>query len=967
MSLIQNLEIDTLRLRNLLVRNPDNTPIPANYHLYSKGDGGTYWSTGVDARQFTSLSSQVSTNTGNFTNVIRIASTSIAGALNSTISTVYGFSTFAQNLSTYSAATAYTDQQIQLLGCEIVINLSTYYVSKDDLGVASTAIYAALTSTSDGLTSSINTLSSQNASTLLLISSITDVNIGQIQALSTYTASTFGGVFVIESTNYGTLATTIDGQKIYFDGQISVLSSNVGAQAQITNGTTSTLAAATSTLSTAIAVGDISTLRLANIYTSTTQIQTLSTTNSLISSMRSTVEGELTSTITPISTSLGSTTVGLVRDFQQLSTVAISTIITISSNINILLSTGLIANIYQTFTELEIYSYNVLNNVITSSNTFLISTVSTLEYEYISTLNFINTSTYNFLVANAYLSSISTVVPLTLSSMNAVVASTVSTFNSTILGNSITFSTIITQDISTFSSNIFTITSSYLSTVSSYLKVISVQTASSIIILEDFSNSTISAIVQLTNVNISTISSQFYTQFDTAPSIILYNIHNVSTLTNTRPITALSSLKASVANLDVSKYQNFYVLLSDLSNDVYYGLTYSTNTNALINRDIEVRIDIMSSYSNQFFVFDTDHLSHWLNRSTIYNPKSFSYLTNDASFIVPTPDTTQQVYISTFVGAYILNLRLSRDSMYLKSVYTYPYIYSNLILSTITLPTNVQSADPNPGGYTPTNYNLMYSGSGIQMTWRTNDLNMPLGVKFVGTDVAGSTIISWSGPYSSGLLSANVKVPPAPSPFATYSSIYVGIYPNSPYKNATTDGNLQAGNMVFAASTFGKPLGIVSPTLNTKITVYNPGTVSNYLQVGSLWVTNMYKENVITDKFNTYASLISTSSYPFLGNYADNGPQKAFDSNPATYFYGGNGPGNLDQNAFMAATMSSLTSAYTSSVFISTIELTGSGNIPLTGMKLKIENSNLPAPFTNGIFYSTMNITGTNSQIFTLA
>ena len=967
MSLIQNLEIDTLRLRNLLVRNPDNTTVPAKYQLYSNGDGRTYWSTGYDNQQFINLSSQVSTNTADFTNVIRIASTSIAGALNSTLSTVFGYSTFAYNLSTFSAATAYTDQQIQLLGCEIVILLSTSYVSKDDLGVASTAIYEALASTSDGLLSTINDVSSQNVSTLLLISSLSEVNAGQFSALSTYTTSTFAGVFIIESTNYGVLATTLDGQKIYFDGQISVLSSNVGAQAQITNGTTSTLAAATSSLSTAIAVGDISTLRLANIYTSTIQIQTLSTTNSWISSMRSTTAAELTSTIIPISTSLGSTTVGLVNDFQQLSTYAISTIITISSNINILLSTGLIANIYQTFTELETYSYLVLENVITSTNNFLISTVSTLEYEYVSTLNYINTSTYNFLVANAYLSSISTVVPLTLSSMNAVVASTVSTFNSTLLGNSITFSTIITQDISTFSSNIYVITSSYISTVSSYLKVISVQTASSLIILESFSNSTISAIVLLTNVNISTISSQFYTQFDTAPSIILYNTNSISTLTNTGPITALSSLKASVANLDVTKYQNFYVLLSDLSNDVYYGLTYSTNTDALINRDIEVRIDIMSSYSNQFYVFDTDNLSYWLNRSTIYNPKSFSFLTNEPSYIVPTPDTTQQLYISTFVGAYIINLRLSRDSMFLKSVYTYPYIYSNLILSTITLPTNVQSTDTNPGGYTPANYNLMYSGSGIQMTWRTNDLNMPIGVKFIGTDAVGSTIISWSGPYLSGLLTANVKVPPAASPFATYSSIYIGIYPNNPYKNATTDGNVRTPNMVFATSTFGKPLGIVSPTLNTKITVYNPGTVTNYLQVASLWVTNMYKENVITDKFNTYASLISTSSYPFLGNYADNGPQKAFDASPTSYFYGGNGPGNLDLNAFMAATMSSLTSTYTSSVFISTIELTGSGNIPLTGMKVKIENINMPAPFTNGMFYSTMNVTNTNSQIFTFA
>jgi hypothetical protein len=261
----------------------------------------------------------------------------------------------------------------------------------------------------------------------------------------------------------------------------------------------------------------------------------------------------------------------------------------------------------------------------------------------------------------------------------------------------------------------------------------------------------------------------------------------------------------------------------------------------------------------------------------------------------------------------------------------------------------------------------MYGGSVMPITWTTNDLNMPIGVKFVGTDYVGSTIVSWAGPYSSANGGAYVKVPPAPSIFAQYNIMYLGIFPNTPNKNATTDGNIHTTGMIFSASTFTKPLGVVSPTLNSKVTIRNPGTVSTYLQVAEVAVLNVKNENIIRNKFNTYNSLVSSASYVYNGDTTAFGPQKAFDGNPSTFFYGGSNATTIDYNAFMNFTMSSVTNNYASTMFISTIEIQGSGALALTGMQVRYETANLPPAFPVGVFYSTMTITSSNGQVFNLA
>ena len=965
MSLIQNLEIDTLRLRNLIVRYPDNSVIPSSHQLYAKGDGTTYWSTGVTARQFINLSSLVNENVSNFTVLVSTSKSTIIGGLSSLnealTSTLYGFSTFSQNLSTFSAATAYTDQQVADLSGYVSTQLQ-FYTALESTNELSTALNVSIVSTNEQLQSSFSTLSSYIQITNTDLAQVS-TNVGlKFETTSTTYESTFSSVFLQQSIIYVSTQQLIFDNVGFLETKINDISTTVVAQGILINSFPTSLSVTASTLSTAIRLGDIATLASSITYTNSVNQSTISTLNAGLTSTTTRLRVENASSINGLSTATFTAISSLNSSFSSLFTYTTSTIVGLQSDIGTLISTGLVQNIYQTFIDLESYSASTVTQAVSTNTGSLESTVSVFTFIYESSLNFINESSYNFLVANAYLSSISTVLPLTISTTNAAVSASIVIFNSTISSQSLAYSTNVGQNTSSFNANLSSLTSSYVSTVVGYTYTISVFTQSTISTIDSYVSTTISSVQSLVNINVSTISSNFYTQFVVAPSIIMYSTNNITSLNNVSSVTGLTGLSACVATIDVTKNENFYILLSDLRNDVLYGMVYSTNTSTFNNKDITVQIDLKSTFRNNFVVFDTSHFSDWLGTPQIYNPRSFSFLSNDANFILPNKDTTQQIFISSFIGAYVLSFRLTNEAMYLKSVLAYPFIYSNLTINSLSLPTNVSTT------YAPYNaaYNLMYAGSEIPITWSTNDLNIPIGAKFVGFDfVTNSTIISWTGPYSSHAGSANIKVPPAPSPFAIYSTMYLAIYPNTPNLNATTDGNINTQGQIFAVSTFGKPLGVVSPTLNSRVTVRNPG-ISRYLQVAELWVNNTQNENVITNKFNSYARLVSSSSYPYNGDVTGNGPQRAFDGSLSTFFFGGSNALTIDTNAFVAATFSSFSTTYNSSVFISTVEVYGAGSFSLNGMTVQYESANLPTSIL-GTFISTMVITGTNSQVFKLA
>jgi hypothetical protein len=59
MAVFQRMDVNTLKLRNLIFKNPDESLIPANYQLLSKGDGNTVWAPSIDVTKFNTLNEQV--------------------------------------------------------------------------------------------------------------------------------------------------------------------------------------------------------------------------------------------------------------------------------------------------------------------------------------------------------------------------------------------------------------------------------------------------------------------------------------------------------------------------------------------------------------------------------------------------------------------------------------------------------------------------------------------------------------------------------------------------------------------------------------------------------------------------------------------------------------------------------------------------------------------------------------------
>ena len=407
--------------------------------------------------------------------------------------------------------------------------------------------------------------------------------------------------------------------------------------------------------------------------------------------------------------------------------------------------------------------------------------------------------------------------------------------------------------------------------------------------------------------------------------------------------------------------------MSDIGANVFYGLTISTSQ-AKMNQDFTVQIDIKSTYQNSFFTLDTSNMSRWLNTPPIYNPNSFSIITTGSSQ-VPKADTVQQIYLSTFIGAYIVDMRYTPMGMFIKNIQTYPFIYTTATFTgSIIIPKNVQVSNQQLAQHS----SFVYRGSPIQISWQTNDLNIPLGIKFTGTDLYNRPITSWSGPYSSGPGTAGVKVPTPTAPFAKYDMMYLGVYPNTSLNgNNTTSGN--SPNLIFASRPIPSSLYVVNPTINSYIRVLNPGTVNNYLQVNEIRVNNDINQNMVQISTNCVftpdTDAVNINTFPYNGSYTTFGWQNAFDSNPNTYFYGGYTATQINPNAIVAGQFST-TNAFAmlppAPLQISSIDVVQGPTYSLQGMQLILSNRN-EGLIANGLFYSTIIMSAANTQSFSFS
>ena len=123
MSLIKNIEIDTLKLRALQVRDTLNNPISSGFQLFALGDGTTYWSAGITTQQFVNLSTSLEQNQSTLDNIESTITSTLDNALSTltteVFSSINSISTFVGMVQDYSINTVYTDAAIGQLSSNI--------------------------------------------------------------------------------------------------------------------------------------------------------------------------------------------------------------------------------------------------------------------------------------------------------------------------------------------------------------------------------------------------------------------------------------------------------------------------------------------------------------------------------------------------------------------------------------------------------------------------------------------------------------------------------------------------------------------------------------------------------------------------------------------------------------------------------------------------------------------------------
>jgi hypothetical protein len=310
-------------------------------------------------------------------------------------------------------------------------------------------------------------------------------------------------------------------------------------------------------------------------------------------------------------------------------------------------------------------------------------------------------------------------------------------------------------------------------------------------------------------------------------------------------------------------------------------------------------------------------------------------------------------------------MKYTNMGLFIRDIQTYPFIYSNVTFTgNLSFPRNVQTLDPNLSQVST----FVYRGTPIAISWQTNDLNIPLGVKFTGRDLYGNYIANWTGPYASGKGSAMVKVPTPNAPFAVYDAMHLCVYPNTANGTNTAAGN--ANSNTFSTRQIPSSLYVVNPTANTYIRVLNPG-LNKFLQVTDIKVNNDNRQNLLSDStgvtdFTIDTVDINVNVFPFNGSYAAFGGQNAVDGNPSTYYYGGYISGEPNINAYVGGkfkTVAPFSQMQHGATLISSVEISQGPLYNLQGMQLVLSNFNEPG-IQDGLFYSTITLNSDARQIY---
>ena len=904
MAVFQRMDVNTLKLRNLIFKNPDESLIPANYQLLSKGDGNTVWAPSVDVTKFNTLNEQVNNLLNTDTIYEKIYKPALSTATQHFNLDKHASTLVNKLLSSDSIIFNDTTLKNRVLNPmmpkinELFSNQEEQIKSYLDEKIKNVHQLAAMNSCE-----SMDRITQTTNETLLKIS----------ESTHNYFVSSDAQIYFNTNINaYLQTPQTIDLIQKQTQNYLQSSDSKIDAifnsfleseqsQTQLTNSVTKYFNTEDSKDKLDVSINDyfrssdsIKPIEKAlnNIFSSDAIMETLfkadnintafkTALNEIISSdsiLENVIQSEFVteSLITSIENILSSDSI--------MNAMAIYTDTTLA---NYSTNQGLFLNPLLLFSpEAQIITNTDISNNLTVLNTFSTNQTSTNNFF----IDNFSTMTQTGLTSKLY----QTFIELEAYSV-AIIESTIKNVNSQ-------FTVIISSQISAYTSTTQNLGAlNYAETlqanVYSTIQYIYPSTLSTLTALQSSLYSTV-------NTNISTLLLK---QYANPITLNVNSLYNLSTLTNSYSYTRLSTVTASIIDLDLRSADNFQVKLSDLGNNVYYGLTYTTDS-TVNNRNITLELDLLSSYSNKFTTLDTENLTGWLSKPSIINSNN-----------------TPNLNISSFIGKYIVDMRFLNNRLHIKNVYPYPYIYSNITLtqSSITIAQNVTPSS-NPNSYT-----YVYAGTQFNLPWATNDPNVPVGVKFIGVDSNNNTMSVFSGPYTSGLSSALVNIP-SKIAYVLYDTIQLVVYPQS--------GNVYNTNKIFDTRQLIPKLAVINPNANITVRIYNPGTINTFLGINDISIYS--NEGINLTRPNSLVSIILDSSIPFQNDPNGWGPQNAVDGIPINEFRAGfdlsAGP---DTDAFFELRM--LENLNTAPTIISSVVITSGqvSNYQLTGMKLLINNT----------------------------
>ena len=700
--------LDTVLLRGLNFRTPANAPISTTYSLYANGQGQTYWSNSVNPANLSTLSTGIESLGSN-----------VGAMFSTTFSTLAFQSTYIgstqqwifSSISSLTRNDAALSNSINILSNQLNItsnvlnnkinttsnylinyvnatvlglsSMSTFYnetsavLSTTVLGLSSlsTSFSQALLSSSAGLTSNMN----QTVQTSLV--STTANLITQISSLSTILAT---------NNDLSTFSSIVTQQLLSSSSALFSYASTIQTNAYVGLSTIASTLQSTMTVKNSTLDGLV--LNVAGLNQLSTNLSSIS--NNWISTFVSTSQGlqdnRTFQTISSISSNVGYLTLStqvLYNNFSTFSTIAYnaalaqqstntsfnSTLRGLQYEFSVITTSSILANIYDSFIQLEAYTSTLIGSTILSNYAFQSSLYISTTIENRS----IAQAYFNFYNSTMYASTLSTLIPSTIAFTSSMISSLYSTGNVYLT--------------SSLNSTIYNLTDGFYSTTSSITQAIILSTGT------QFQSSVLTYLSSPAGEQLSTFSSLTFLSLSTFNGAGSASLISQSTI--------FGSTINTQSNLYISSVNLFTTLSTQTSTQAVQFAVNMSSMSTTFGRQL----------STQNGLFNSTVVSYpTILNSTLASTNSAIYAQTTVA-ATSTLTTIQNSTITTY-NQFVASLNAQASSVAVSSLYT----VQNINLTGGNYVGNMDLVTYR--NFNVNVYNVLNGGSNYALTYLSNSL-----------------------------------------------------------------------------------------------------------------------------------------------------------------------------------------------------------------------------------------------------